>query len=73
MKRVFFRKPIITRVKDEFYIKVVRSCEKYQNEHCNKVNGRYPCSECPFDIKPYCLLNILKKEFGEKDGKRKKS
>lgn len=65
MKRIFFRKPIIQRIKKSWYDEMVAGCKEYQEINCKKVNGGWNCSSCSFNVKSYCLLNILNAEFGE--------
>jgi len=65
MKRIFFRKPLIPRIKNSWYKEMVEGCKKYKEANCKNVNGGWNCSSCPFSVKPYCLLNILENEFGE--------
>lgn len=66
MKRRFFRKPIIPDIKESWYKEMVEGCRKYQKtNNCEKYDGVNRCSSCPFCIGSYCLLNILKTEFGD--------
>ena len=65
MKRVFFKRPTLATINKQFYREMVEKIKAYQEENCQKVNGKYNCEKCYFYIKPYCLMNILKEEFKE--------
>lgn len=64
MKRRFFKKPLFTKVSPKFYKEMIIRIEMYQETNCRREDGSCKCSTCPFSISPYCLLNILKTEFG---------
>jgi hypothetical protein len=64
MKRRFFRKPIFPSINNTFYDEMVQKLKAYRAEHCKpNEDGSFKCRSCPFENKPYCLINILITEF----------
>lgn len=64
-KLKIFKKPILSKVKNTFYKDMLKGIEKYQQKNCRRLDGVYPCSNCEFRLKPYCLLNALKSDFSK--------
>lgn len=57
MKREYFKRGNMS---PEYYTSVVECIRKAKDKWCDA-----NCSECPFNINPFCLLNVLEFEFKE--------